>query len=185
MRIVNVFALATTAAAVVVAAFVAKHAASAEPERMWLENLEQPVREIAIQRRRDGFVEEAAKFADREGAIGVLRSPKAALPANKTLAARDQGAFEREILRRFTTGDAAALPAVSPLPPQGRRVGGFVSRVRSGRKTCDFGVAAYANAPDAEEIVAIARIILCDPAGQLTTPDVRLGALLAYAEWAE
>ncbi|MGZ0186935.1 MAG: hypothetical protein ACKVH0_02845 [Alphaproteobacteria bacterium] len=184
MRLLNIIGISLTASLVVVVAFVAKTSHSAETHRMWLEGLEQPVKEMVIHRRRDGFIEEAAKYAGHKGAIGVLRNPGAPLPVNKTLAARERAAFEREIRRRFHASDRPVVGYVPPteLVPQGRMVSGFVSRVDAGGKSCDFGVAAYAAEPGLVEIVAVARVILCDAAGQLTTPNIRLGALLAHAD---
>lgn len=187
MRLVNVLAMAVVASTVVVAAFAARHAAGAEParaapiDRPWLERLDAPIRELSIFRRRDGFVEEAARLAGRDGAIGVLRSPGAPLPATRTLVARDADAFAREVARRFADAPtAAALARPTPLAADGDRVGGFVARVRVGQKSCDFAIAGYRDAA-AAAISALARVIVCDPAGALTPPDIRVAGLLSGA----
>jgi hypothetical protein len=187
MRLLNMIGIALIASLVVVVTFVAKTSHGAETDRMWLESLEQPVKEMVIRRRRDGFIEEAAKYAGHKGAIGVLRNPGTALPVNKTLAARERAAFEREIGRRFHPSNRPIVGYMPPigLVPVGRMVSGFVSRVDAGGKSCDFGIAGYAAEPGQADIVAVARVILCDAAGQLTTPTIQLGALLAQADTAQ
>ena len=187
MRLLNIVGIALTASVAVAAAYAAKTAHGSEPPRFWLEGLSQPVKEMIVRRRRDGLIEEAAKYADRDAAIGLLRNPGEPLPARKTSAARHADAFEREIKRRFHAEDreVIAYMAATPLPPAGRRVTGFVSRVDAGGQTCDYGVIAYSEAPDDDRIYAVARVVLCEPGGQLISPDVRLTALLADASFAE
>ena len=186
MRLLNVIGIALTASVAVAAAYAAK-AQGAEPPRFWLEGLAQPVKEMVVHRRRDGLIEEAAKYADRDAAIGLLRKPGEPLTARRTSPARHADAFEREIKRRFHSKDreVIAYMAATPLQPSGRRVAGFVSRVEAGGKTCDYGVIAYSETADSDDIYAVARVVLCEPGGQLISPDVRLTALLSDASFAE
>lgn len=173
MPVANAIAMALIAVVAVVAAFAARHAESAERSLIWMDGLAQPVREISINRRRDGFVEEAAKFAGVDGAIGVLRRPGAALPATRTLVVRDPAAFQREVDRRFQRPGGAPLA----LTPDGRLRAGYVTRVEIAGRRCDFAIAGYADG--GPEIVAVARAVVCEPADPLTPPDVRLAGLLA------
>lgn len=184
MRPLNVIGIALTASAAVAIAFGSKASLGAERDRMWLESLRQPVKEMMIHRRRDGMIEEAAKYSGRDGAIGVLRDPGHALPATKTLAARDAAAFERELKRRFHSESRTVIAYMppAPLPAEGRMVSGFVTRVDAGGKTCDFAVAGYSDSPGQTDIVAVARVMLCDGDTQLSSPDIRLSPLLAQSE---
>jgi hypothetical protein len=188
----NVIAMAAVASLAVVAAYSARIANSAElaptlapmQDVMWIEQMSLPIQELTIQRRRDGLVEEAAKLADRKGAVGVLRDPKAPLKATRTIAARDVSAFEREVRRRFHMGDESIIAYAAPmaLQPEGRRATGFVARVEAGGKSCDFAIAGYMETADSDAIVAMARLILCDPVSTLTPPEIRVSALLNGAE---
>lgn len=188
----NLIAMAVVASLSVAVAYTARVAHSAErvpqlapmQEAMWIEQMSLPIQELTIQRRRDGLVEEAAKLMGRKGAVGVLRDPRAPLKATRTIAARDVSAFEREVRRRFHMGDESMIAYAAPmaLQPEGRRATGFVARVEAGGKSCDFAIAGYTESADSKAIVAMARLILCDPVSTLTPPEIRVSALLNGAE---
>ena len=179
MRALNVFGMAAIAVLVVIVAFVGRHASSAEPTRIWLSGLEAPLKEMIVFRRQDGLIEEAAKFTHHQGAIGLLRMNGAALPADRAASAVDPDAFLEEAKRRFKGAADGATPVA--LAPRGRLAAGFVTRIRASDGYCDFGVAAY-SAKAFTGVVALVRIIICDPTGGLTPPDVRLAGLLTLAE---
>lgn len=180
MHILQVICMALIASLTMVVAYGAKVAHGADRDLMWVERMSLPVQELTVQRRRDGLIEEAAKLADRKGAVGILRDPKAPLKAVRTLAARDVSAFEREVRRRFHMGDESIIAYAAPmaLEPDGRRATGFVARVDAGGKSCDFAIAGYTETAQSDRIVAMARIILCDPVSALTPPEIRVSALL-------
>lgn len=180
MRQFQMICMALIACLTVAIAYGARLAHSAERDMMWMERMSLPVQELTVMRRRDGLIEEAAKLADRKGAVGILRDPKAPLKAVRTLAARDVKAFEREVRRRFHMGDESIIAYAAPmaLEPDGRRATGFVARVDAGGKSCDFAIAGYTETEHSERIVAMARIILCDPVSALTPPEIRVSALL-------
>ena len=191
----NLVAMAAVATLTVAVAYSARIAHSAErapalapmQDVMWIEQMSLPIQELTIQRRRDGLVEEAAKLPDRAGAVGVLRDPRAPLKATRTIAARDASAFEQEVRRRFHMGDESIISYAAPmaLQPEGRRATGFVARVEAGGKACDFAIAGYTETADSDAIVAMARLILCDPVSALTPPEIRVSALLNGAETAQ
>jgi hypothetical protein len=188
----NVIAMAAIVSLSVVVAYSVRAANSAElvpqmapmQDTMWIEQMSLPIKELTIQRRRDGLVEEAAKLTGRKGAVGVLRAPKAPLKPTRTIAARDVSAFEREVRRRFHMGEESIIAYAAPmaLQPEGRRATGFVARVEAGGKSCDFAIAGYTETADSDAIVAMARLILCDPVSTLTPPEIRVSALLNGAE---
>ena len=188
MRIANVLAMALTVMLVVVAAFIARTAEGAEPRPVWVQGLAQPIEDVSIFRRRDGFVEEAARFQGVEGAIGVLRKPGGRLPATRTLAARDADEFLREVARRFAPAGGTAAAYAGPRPmaltPGGNLAAGFVVPVTLGDKRCDFAIAGY-RGPATDKIAVMARALVCGAPGALTPADVRLSGLLAHADFSE
>lgn len=186
MKSLNIVAMALVACMVVILAFAAKHAASAEPPHVWLRDLEQPLRSLIVYRHKNGMIEEAAKFTELQGAISLTRLPGVALPAERAVVALDEIAFLAEAARRFeaAVGDGVDLTAV-PLTPRGRLVGGFVTRILAADGYCDFGVAGYAADSERRETMALARIVVCAPAAGMTPPDVRLAGLLTLADAAK
>jgi len=188
MHRLNVVAMAVIALLSIDIAHAMRAARSAElvpymasmQDAVWIERMSFPIQELTIQRRRDGLVEETAKLAGRKGAVGVLRDPKAPLNATRTVAARDVLAFEHEVRRRFHMGDQSIISSAAPmaLQPEGRRATGFVARIKASGKSCDFAIAGYTESVDSTAIVAVARLILCDPVSTLTSPEIRVSALL-------
>ncbi len=183
MRTLNIVAMALVMSLVVILAFAAKHAQSAEPPRVWLRDLEQPLRSLIVYRHKNGMIEEAAKFTELEGAISLTRLPGEAMPDERAVAALDKIAFLAEATRRFeaAVGDGTTLTAV-PLTPRGRLVGGFVTRISAADGYCDFGVASYAADAERRDTRALARIVVCAPTAGMTPPDVRLAGLLALSD---
>ena len=180
MRIVNLVAMALVAAATVVVAVSARHAHSQDIGFVWVDGLAEPLKDISIYRRRDGFIEEAGKFAGVDGAIGVLRQKSGPLPVARTIAARDRDAFLHEVSVRFDAEAVAVRPLA--LTPMGQVRSGFVARVVVGDKRCDFAIAGYSADPTGGDIDAVARAFICGEAAQLTPPDIRVAGLLAREE---
>jgi hypothetical protein len=102
------------------------------------------------------------------------------LEATRTIAARDVSAFKLEVRRRFHMGDESIIAYAAPmgLEPEGRRATGFVARFEAGGKSCDFTTAGYNESVDSAAIVAVARLILCDPVSALLSGPAKVQSAL-------
>lgn len=184
MRLFNVIGIPVVAMIVVVIAFLAHDAHSAEQRPIWLSGLTQPVTKVGIFRRQDGLIEEAANFQKIDGVIGAVRHVSGELPERRTLPALKEDAFLVEAAKRFPEVEAPpgkTIGAPMPLTPNGDLRAGFVARVWVDKRPCDFAIAAY-ETEEAGKISVIARAIVCESASALAPADIRLAGLLARAD---